>query len=185
MSLCWFLYTYPWRIVRLRPSDAQYHFWKWRGSCIWCGKTKPGIKALFWANILHSSIGYQSCQMVWCGSCYHKVTSDIFEVNETMDEDGNLIYDCESDASRYKVGMYGAHLMGPFQCDLCVFCTLYHNKRGQVWADEEYLTIIWRMNMHNIWYVARWHWTYGHIKIVLNFAQKVDNVILVWSQLLV
>ena len=40
-----------------------------------------------------------------------------------MGEYGNLLYDCESDTSRYKVGMDGAHLMGPFQCDLCVFST--------------------------------------------------------------
>ena len=28
-----------------------------------------------------------------------------------------------------------------------------------------------------LWRVTHWHWMYGHIHIVLTFAQKVDNVI--------
>ena len=59
--------------------------------------------------------------MVWCGGCYFKGTSYRFQVNEPMYEYGNSIYDCENCTYRYKVIMYGAHLMGPFQCDLCVF----------------------------------------------------------------
>ena len=70
--------------------------------------------------------------MVWCGSCYLKVKSDRFQVNDFMDEVGDLIYDCESDASRYKVGMDGAHLMGTFKCDLCIFFTLYHRNPRKV-----------------------------------------------------
>ena len=89
--------------------------------------------------------------MVWCGSCYHKVTSDIFEVNETMDEDGNLIYDCNSDASRYKVGMYGAHLMGPFKSDLYVSLILYHRNPRKFIPDKDDLKIIQHMNLDAIW----------------------------------
>ena len=80
--------------------------------------------------------------MIWRGSFYLKGTSGIFQVNDPMDEDGNLLYDCESDAFRYKVGMDGAHLVGPFQRDLCVFRTLYHRNPRQVRSDEENLTII-------------------------------------------
>ena len=80
--------------------------------------------------------------MIRCGSFYLKETSGRFQLNDPMDEDGNLIYDCEIDAFRYKFGMDGDYLVGPFQCDLCVFRTLYHRKPRQVRADEENLTII-------------------------------------------
>ena len=52
--------------------------------------------------------------MVWCGTCYIKEKSDIFQVNDPMDEDVSLIYDYEIYASRYKFGIDGSHLMGPF-----------------------------------------------------------------------
>ena len=68
-----------------------------------------------------------------------------------MGKDGKFLYDCESDASRYKVGMVGAHLMGPLQCDLCVFRTLYHMNPRQVRSDEYNLKIIRRMNLYDIW----------------------------------
>ena len=74
--------------------------------------------------------------MVWCGSCYLNGTSDIFQINEPINEDGNLIYDCESNSSGYKFGMYGACLMVPLQCGLCFFLTLYHMNPRQVQADE-------------------------------------------------
>ena len=38
--------------------------------------------------------------MVWCGSGYLNGTSDIFQLNDPMDKDGNLLYDCGIDASR-------------------------------------------------------------------------------------
>ena len=58
-----------------------------------------------------------------------------------MDEDVNLIYDFDSDASRYKVVMGGAHLIGLFQCDLCVFPTLYYRlsqvpQKRLIWCRE-------------------------------------------------
>ena len=89
--------------------------------------------------------------MVLCVSCYLKGASNIFQVNDPMDEYGNLIYGCESDASIEKVGMYGSHLMGPFKCDLCVLCTLYHRNPRQVQYDEDNLTITQHMNLYDIW----------------------------------
>ena len=68
-----------------------------------------------------------------------------------MDEYGNLLYDYVTDASIYKVVMDGAQLMGPFQCDLCVFRTRYHRNPRQVQDDEENLAIILRMNLYAIW----------------------------------
>ena len=53
---------------------------------------KQCLKAFFCANISHSHGIYQACQIVLCGSCYLKVTSDIFKVNELMNERGNFLY---------------------------------------------------------------------------------------------
>ena len=150
ISLCWLVYTSTCCVVWLGPSYAWYRFCKWRGICFWRRKKKI-LRALFCATLLYSLGGYPECQMVWCRSCYIKRTSDIFQVNYLIDEYGNLVYDCDSDASRYKVGMYGAHLMGPFQWNLCVFCTLYHRNLIQVLSDEENLTIIRCINMDSIW----------------------------------
>ena len=64
----------PLLIVCLVPSDARDRFWEWIGSCIRCGKTKQGIKALFCVKFSYYCGGYQACQMVWCVSCYFKGT---------------------------------------------------------------------------------------------------------------
>ena len=100
------------------------------------------------ANFLHSCGRYHACQMVWYGSCYLNGTS--FQVNFPMDEDVNLIYDCKSDASRYKVVMDWSYLVGPFQYALCVFITLFHRETRQVISDEENLTIIQCMDLDDI-----------------------------------
>ena len=70
----------------------------------------------------------------WFGAAVviSKVTSDSFQVNESMNEYGNLLYDFDSDAYIYKVGMDGDHLMGLFQCYFCVFCAFYHRNPIQV-----------------------------------------------------
>ena len=89
--------------------------------------------------------------MVWCGACYQKEESDDFHINQRVDEDGNDMYDCQSDALRYKAGIDGSHLMTPFQCDLCIFRNLYGRNPRPVTSDEEGLTVIRRMNLDSIW----------------------------------
>ena len=89
--------------------------------------------------------------MVWCGTCYQKDKSDKFQINEPLDEDGKPLHDCASDVYRYKVGMDGAHLMMPFQCDLCLFRTLFKRNPRRVMADKENLIILQRINLDVIW----------------------------------
>jgi hypothetical protein len=88
---------------------------------------------------------------VWCGQCYSRDGSDRFHINENLDEDGNPQYDCKSDESRFKQGIDGAQLMTPFQCDLCVFRTLYKRNPRQVTSDADNLTTIRRMNLDALW----------------------------------
>jgi hypothetical protein len=89
--------------------------------------------------------------MVWCGDCYQKDIEDRFHINELTDEDGNDMYDCESDTHRYKRGIDGSHLITPFQCDLCIFRTLYKRDPRSVELDRENLKVIRRMNLDSIW----------------------------------
>ena len=89
--------------------------------------------------------------MVWCGLCYQRDKSDNFHINELTDEDGTRMYDCESDRLRYKVGIDGAHLVSPFQCDLCLFRTLYARNPRRDLADMEHLKVIRRINLDVIW----------------------------------
>ena len=76
---------------------------------------------------------------------------DEFHVNEPIDEDGNPMYDCESDKHRYKQGMDGSHLITTFQCDLCIFRNLFKREPREVELDKENLKVIRRMNLDSIW----------------------------------
>jgi hypothetical protein len=88
---------------------------------------------------------------VWCGDCYRRDESDNFQINELRDEDNRLMYDCESDANRYKRGINGAQLMIPFQCDLCIFRTLFKRNPTPARGDKENLAVIRRMNLDAMW----------------------------------
>ena len=61
------------------------------------------------------------------------------------------MYEDASDESRFKVGMDGGHLMTTFQCDLCVFRTLFNRDPMGTRGDEETLMTIRRMNLDAIW----------------------------------
>lgn len=88
---------------------------------------------------------------MWCGDCYRRDESDKFQINEPRDEDNRLMYDCESDASRYKRGINGAQFMTPFQCDLCMFRNLFKRNPRRTQGDAENLAVIRRMNLDSIW----------------------------------
>ena len=68
-----------------------------------------------------------------------------------MDEEGDEMYATEEDVQRYNVGIDGSHLMTCFQCDLCVFRTLFKRNPSSVRTDIENLMIIRRMNLDSIW----------------------------------
>ena len=76
---------------------------------------------------------------------------DKCRINQALDEDGRPMHDCASDAIRYKIGIDGAHLMLPFQCDLCLFRTLFKRNPRGVTADKENLIILRRINLDVIW----------------------------------
>lgn len=61
------------------------------------------------------------------------------------------MYEDSQDLQRYKVGCDGAHLMMPFQCDLCIFRSLYKRNPMMGPSDTEALQVIRRMNLDLIW----------------------------------
>ena len=61
------------------------------------------------------------------------------------------MYEDVTDESRFKVGMDGGHLLTTFQCDLCVFRTLFKRDPMRTRGDEEALVTIRRMNLDAIW----------------------------------
>ena len=61
------------------------------------------------------------------------------------------MYATEEDAKRYNVGIEGSHLMTSFQCDLCIFRTLFKRDPKSVRSDVENLMVIRRMNLDSIW----------------------------------
>jgi hypothetical protein len=68
-----------------------------------------------------------------------------------LDEDGVPLYNKPSDKFRYKVGTNGAHLIVPFQCDLCIFRTLFKRDPRDVIGDKQNCAIIRRINLDVIW----------------------------------
>ena len=74
MSLCWLVYTCPCWMFWLGNLDAQYWFWKWRGSCVWCRKKKTRPHGIVLRQFITLSWRLSGYQMVLCGSCYIKGT---------------------------------------------------------------------------------------------------------------
>lgn len=88
---------------------------------------------------------------MWCGECYERDEKDKFVINEPVDDEGHPIYDNPVDVHRYKRGTNGAHLVQPFQCDLCIFRNLFKRDPVNINSDKVALITIRRMNLDLIW----------------------------------
>ena len=68
-----------------------------------------------------------------------------------MDEDGELMFEKDTDLERYCVGIPGSHLVTAFQCDLCIFRTLFDRDPLNVTMDKDNVAVIRRLNLDAIW----------------------------------
>ena len=68
-----------------------------------------------------------------------------------MDEDGIPMYEKADDEFRYTHGIDGAHLIVTFQCDICIFRTLFNRDPIESHDDKDSLKTIRRMNLDAIW----------------------------------
>ena len=60
------------------------------------------------------------------------------------------MYDDPSDDNCYKEVIYGAHLIPPFQCDICVFCTILKKDPRRCYDDKQNLARISRMKLYEM-----------------------------------
>jgi hypothetical protein len=88
---------------------------------------------------------------VWCGDCYIKDELDNFQINKRTNEEDADNEDDIVEASRYKKGTDGVHLMLPFQCDFCLFRTLYKRDPQNITGDLESMAVLRRMNLDLMW----------------------------------
>ena len=68
-----------------------------------------------------------------------------------MDEDGVPMYEKAEDEFRYTQGIDGAHLTVTFQCDICIFRSLFNRDPIESTDDKDSLSVIRRMNLDAIW----------------------------------
>jgi hypothetical protein len=151
MNLYSLEFTYLCFIVSLGLLGDHPPFWHWKGNCAECKKPKKGLKALFCANFCFSRGEFPACRMVWCGGCYRKAEQDKFQINEPVDEFGQSYHEDNAQNVRYKVGTDGAHLILPFQCDICIFRSLFKREPREDISDRENQVVIRRMNLDLIW----------------------------------
>ena len=133
----------------LRNSPPQ--FMEWSGYCVICGKTLRNPGCLLCGNYVHSRGPWQPCKQGWCGKCY---TADIrvkFHVSLAENDEGNA-WKRKQKSEDYLKGFNGAHLMQPFQCDLCWFRNLQkRDPKPTSYKDTMLMAHIRRVNLDILW----------------------------------
>ena len=88
---------------------------------------------------------------MWCGNCYSALSHSEFPIHETAEEVEALWSKGEA-STKFKVGVDGAFLVVPFQCDVCWF----RNLEGRDYdvcsfCDRRLMCYIRRVNLDLIW----------------------------------
>ena len=86
----------------------------------------------------------------WCGTCFTPLDGDPYPAKRQIDEDGEELE--VADKSRFEVGMNGAHLTIPLQCELCHFRNIYgRNPRANRHQDVYAMITMRRANLDAMW----------------------------------
>ena len=126
-------------------------FWKWEGYCVKCRKVVRQPSGLFCGNFGHSRGSCTPCQRVWCGRCYIADSSVQFHIQKAENDEG-VEWKRKSRSERFIVGINGAHLIQPFQCDFCWFFNLKKRFPSVTsYQDRKLLVYIRRVNLDLIW----------------------------------
>ena len=128
MNLYLLTFSYLCYIVHLSLSKEVNKFWLWKGSCVKCKSLKMAMKVFFCENFGNSFGKFPFYQNMWKGSATkhtnpHK--SEQIHIKHLLDEDGNHIYNCPLDEWRHRDGMGGAQFWETFQCDICIFRSMF------------------------------------------------------------
>ncbi|KAK1734216.1 hypothetical protein QTG54_014983 [Skeletonema marinoi] len=106
------------------------------------------MDGIFCANFLASRDGWPRCQQAWHAECYTCLGQGKFPLEELVDEEGNVWHTQEEREKRVNFGVKGAHLVVPFQCEICWLRQL--EKRDPTSSDSDYIMYIRRVNLDAI-----------------------------------
>ena len=127
-------------------SNERHCWWNWEASCRGCSKTVSKMRGIFCANFSSSRGGWAPCHNAWHAECYtSRGRLPTFPTSAITDDLGNPWHKEEERQHRLSVGVEGAHLCIPFQCELCWMRNL--EKRDPAPGDECYVACIKRANL--------------------------------------
>ena len=124
---------------------------QWTGYCVICGKILKNPGCLLCGNYVHSRGPWGPCQQGWCGKCYTADTRVKFHVSLAENDEGNT-WKRKGTQDDFLKAFNGAHLIQPFQCDLCWFRNLQkRDPQEDSYKDSTLMIYIRRVNLDIIW----------------------------------
>ena len=124
---------------------------KWTGYCVVCGKILKNPGCPLCGNYVYSRGPWEPCRQGWCGKCYMADTRIKFHVSLAENDEGNT-WKRKGTQDDFLTGFNGAHLLQPFQCDLCWFRNLQkRDPNSDSLKDTKLLIYIRRVNLDIIW----------------------------------
>jgi hypothetical protein len=128
-------------------SSEPHFWWNWEANCGACSKTVSKMRGIFCgANFSSSRGGWATCHNTWRAECYTpRGLMLVFPTSAIKDNLGNPWHKEEERQHRLSVGVEGAHLCIPFQCEVCWMRNL--EKRDLAPGDECHMACIKRANL--------------------------------------
>ena len=132
--------------------------------CTGCLKTKRWSEGNFCANFGTSVSGFKTCQRTWCRRCYPSPSTPDFHVavinpeadfgDDDMDRIVTGWKPKKDDLYRFSRARDGDDLLVPFECDICIFTTLYRRLPQPAAVEPKdalALACIRRINLDAFW----------------------------------
>ena len=124
---------------------------QWSGYFVVCGKSLKNPGCLLCGNYVYSRGPWKACRQGWCGKCYKADSRLKFHVSKAENDEGNP-WRRQKNHDDFLIGINGAHLMQPFQCDLCWFRNLQKRDPNHAsYKDTLLLGHIRRVNLDLLW----------------------------------
>ena len=132
------------------------------------------MQGLFCANYAKTRGGFESCQGVWCATCYTPDRPEEFPIQQMLEEDGIEIPKEEGD-NDYLVARKGDDLMCMFQCEVCHFRNMEGREPEEVGSDLKIMRYIRRANLDAFW-ARRLTTVYPHFLEVRAIIKDADEM---------
>jgi hypothetical protein len=113
-----------------------------------------------------------ACKAIWCGSCY-TAPKEVDFYHFTPSDEAGYEWVVLKDLARHCYARAGDHIVTPFQCNLCSFCTLM--QRNPASQDTLLILCIRQVNLDTLW---------GHETAMVNSTKcSIDKLLNLWSTL--